>query len=76
MYHPKYNNYYNPSYYTWQDDTIQPEDFTNNLQKELNSSPQPCLVPFLKVSFSGYVLSQFTQLRVFEVGFGVWTAVL
>ncbi|KAI1309381.1 Transcription initiation factor TFIID subunit 4 [Halotydeus destructor] len=29
---------------------IQPEDFTNNLQKELNSSPQPCLIPFLKKS--------------------------
>lgn len=33
----------------FQDDTIQPEDFTNQLQKELNSSPQPCLVPFLRV---------------------------
>lgn len=32
------------------DGTIQPEDFTNQLQKELNSSPQPCLVPFLKKS--------------------------
>jgi hypothetical protein len=31
------------------DDAIQPEDFTNQLQKELNSSPQPCLVPFLRV---------------------------
>jgi len=29
---------------------IQPEDFTNQLQRELNSSPQPCLVPFLKVN--------------------------
>lgn len=33
----------------FKDDAIQPEDFTNQLQKELNSSPQPCLVPFLKV---------------------------
>ena len=49
MYQHTYNNFYNPSYYTWQDDSIQPEDFTNQLQKELNSSPQPCLVPFLKV---------------------------
>lgn len=32
------------------DGAIQPEDFTNQLQKELNSSPQPCLVPFLKKS--------------------------
>ncbi|CAG2112614.1 unnamed protein product, partial [Medioppia subpectinata] len=32
------------------DDAIQPEDFTNQLQRELNSSPQPCLVPFLKKS--------------------------
>ncbi|XP_067125681.1 transcription initiation factor TFIID subunit 4-like [Centruroides vittatus] len=30
------------------DGDIQPEEFTNQLQKALNSSPQPCLVPFLK----------------------------
>ncbi|XP_076356907.1 transcription initiation factor TFIID subunit 4B-like [Tachypleus tridentatus] len=29
---------------------VQPEDFTQQLQTELNSSPQPCLVPFLKKS--------------------------
>ena len=29
---------------------IEPEIFTTKLQKELNSSPQPCLVPFLKKS--------------------------
>ncbi len=29
---------------------MEPEDFTTRLQKELNSSPQPCLVPFLKRS--------------------------
>ncbi|XP_022247617.1 transcription initiation factor TFIID subunit 4-like isoform X2 [Limulus polyphemus] len=29
---------------------VQPEDFTQQLQAELNSSPQPCLVPFLKKS--------------------------
>ena len=29
---------------------IEPELFTTKLQKELNSSPQPCLVPFLKKS--------------------------
>jgi transcription initiation factor TFIID subunit 4 len=32
------------------DGTVVPEVFTNKLQKELNSSPQPCLVPFLKKS--------------------------
>ncbi|XP_074599810.1 transcription initiation factor TFIID subunit 4-like isoform X2 [Brevipalpus obovatus] len=32
------------------DGTIQPEDFTNQLQSELHSAPQPCLVPFLKKS--------------------------
>ena len=31
------------------DGKIIPEDFTTKLQHELNSSPQPCLVPFLKV---------------------------
>ena len=29
---------------------VEPEVFTTRLQKELNSSPQPCLVPFLKKS--------------------------
>uniref|UniRef100_T1IJ33 adenylate cyclase n=1 Tax=Strigamia maritima TaxID=126957 RepID=T1IJ33_STRMM len=32
------------------DGNVQPENFTNQLQRELNSSPQPCLVPFLKKS--------------------------
>lgn len=32
------------------DGNIQPEEFTVQLQRELNSSPQPCLVPFLKKS--------------------------
>nr|CAB3266796.1 transcription initiation factor TFIID subunit 4-like [Phallusia mammillata] len=32
------------------DDKINPEDFTKRLQSELNSSPQPYLVPFLKKS--------------------------
>lgn len=32
------------------DGVIIPEDFTNQLQRELNSSPQPCLIPFLKKS--------------------------
>ena len=33
-----------------QDGTIIPEDFTTDLQRELRSSDQPCLVPFLKKS--------------------------
>lgn len=33
-----------------QDGIIAPEDFTDKLQRELKSSPQPCLVPFLKKS--------------------------
>ncbi len=32
------------------DGNVDPETFTTKLQKELNSSPQPCLVPFLKKS--------------------------
>lgn len=32
------------------DGNIPPEDFTKQLEKELNSSPQPCLVPFLRKS--------------------------
>merc|ERR1719412_818305 len=32
------------------DGQVEPEIFTTRLQKELNSSPQPCLVPFLKKS--------------------------
>ncbi|GAB6021417.1 transcription initiation factor TFIID subunit 4 [Chamberlinius hualienensis] len=32
------------------DGNVPPEDFTNQLQRELNSSPQPCLIPFLKKS--------------------------
>ena len=32
-----------------QDAKIEPEEFTNRLQSELKSSPQPYLVPFLKV---------------------------
>lgn len=32
------------------DGKVDPETFTTKLQRELNSSPQPCLVPFLKRS--------------------------
>ena len=33
------------------DAKLEPETFTTRLQQELNSSPQPSLVPFLKVSY-------------------------
>lgn len=36
-------------YFTQQDAKIEPEEFTSRLQTELKSSPQPYLVPFLKV---------------------------
>ena len=32
------------------DAKVEPEEFTTKLQRELNSSPQPCLIPFLKAS--------------------------
>ncbi|XP_057369359.1 transcription initiation factor TFIID subunit 4-like [Daphnia carinata] len=32
------------------DAKVEPEEFTTKLQRELNSSPQPCLIPFLKKS--------------------------
>jgi transcription initiation factor TFIID subunit 4 len=32
------------------DAKVEPEEFTTKLQRELNSSPQPCLIPFLKVA--------------------------
>ena len=46
------------SYYYYQllpcqgliENRIEPEVFTTRLQRELNSSPQPCLVPFLRKS--------------------------
>lgn len=37
-------------YFIFQDGKIEAEDFTSRLYRELNSSPQPYLVPFLKVS--------------------------
>lgn len=33
----------------FQDAKIEPEEFTTRLQAELKSSPQPYLIPFLKV---------------------------
>lgn len=43
------------------DGRVEPEVFTTNLQKELNSSPQPCLVPFLKKSLPYLQQSLATQ---------------
>lgn len=37
---------------TQQDAKIEPEEFTSRLQTELKSSPQPYLVPFLKVTLT------------------------
>ena len=34
----------------FQDGTVEPDQFTAKLQVELKSSPQPYLIPFLKVS--------------------------
>lgn len=36
-------------WFVFQDGKIEAEDFTSRLYRELNSSPQPYLVPFLKV---------------------------
>lgn len=38
-----------PVFIVQQEAKIEPEDFTSRLYQELNSSPQPYLVPFLKV---------------------------
>ena len=36
--------------FVFKDGKIEAEDFTSRLYRELNSSPQPYLVPFLKVN--------------------------
>lgn len=41
----------------FQDAKIEPEEFTTRLQAELKSSPQPYLIPFLKVSLTFVTLS-------------------
>lgn len=41
-----------------QDAKIEPEEFTSRLQAELKSSPQPYLVPFLKVCFILLLVSE------------------
>ena len=37
-------------WWCFKDASIEPEEFTTRLQAQLNSSPQPYLVPFLRVS--------------------------
>ena len=37
-------------FFFWQEGKLEPEEFTSRLYRELSSSPQPYLVPFLKVS--------------------------
>ena len=43
------------------DDQITPDEFTKRLQVELNSSPQPYLVPFLEVCSSSSSLLLFAM---------------
>jgi len=50
-----------------QDGKVEPEDFTSRLQKELKSSPQPYLVPFLKVNLTCVICST-SYIK------GVWTS--
>lgn len=47
-----------------QDAKIEPEEFTNRLQTELKSSPQPYLIPFLKVA--SFTVSSSTELCLFK----------
>ena len=53
--------------FVFKDGKIEAEDFTSRLYRELNSSPQPYLVPFLKVIRS--------LLRTPSVGWG-WGGLL
>ncbi|XP_040563752.1 transcription initiation factor TFIID subunit 4 [Lepeophtheirus salmonis] len=48
------------------DGQVDPEVFTTRLQRELNSSPQPCLVPFLKRSLPYLQRSLFTNELTIE----------
>ena len=43
------------------DAKVEPEEFTTKLQRELNSSPQPCLIPFLKVLWDYFAVHLFFQ---------------
>ena len=39
------------------DAKVEPEEFTTKLQREVNSSPQPCLIRFLKVSINLLIMN-------------------
>ena len=45
------------------DAKIEPEEFTTKLQRELNSSPQPCLIPFLKVNTFGFLSKNKNRIK-------------
>lgn len=52
------------------DATVQPEDFCDRLERLLNASPQPCLIGFLKVSFSlFYILKPAKNQMMFNLSF-------
>lgn len=42
-----------------QEGKVEAEEFTDQLYRELKSTPQPCLVPFLKVRLNNTLLSPF-----------------
>lgn len=48
------------------DGKVNAEDFSERLQKEVNSQPQPCLVGFLKVSFVIETLPELDRCMVFN----------
>lgn len=48
-------------HFSLQDAKIEPEEFTSRLQAELKSSPQPYLVPFLKVCFISHLQTHFSK---------------
>lgn len=50
-------------WFVFQDGKIEAEDFTSRLYRELNSSPQPYLVPFLKVIDSLCCMQQCGSIR-------------
>lgn len=52
-----------------QDAKIEPEEFTTRLQAELKSSPQPYLIPFLKVTRrrSFFLTQAFRRVSLFSL---------
>lgn len=48
-------------HFSLQDAKIEPEEFTSRLQAELKSSPQPYLVPFLKVGSISHLQTHFSN---------------